>query len=94
MEPELDQLQAPCTYVYTAMKLECYCVNQNDNMTTTHHSILKIKNNSERAIHGTIQVLMQAHKHPQVYFDTSYLFISRINRRHNKYYNIIENNSC
>ena len=37
-------------------------------------------------MHGSIQVLIQAHKCPQVHFDTSYLFISRINLHHDKHY--------
>ena len=37
-------------------------------------------------MHGSIQVLIQAHKRTQVHFDTSYLFISRINLRHDKHY--------
>ena len=83
MEPELDQLQAPCTYVYTALKLVCCCVNWNDNITITHS---EIKNTSERTMYGSIQALMQAYKCPKVHFDTSYLFISRINHRHEKRY--------
>ena len=37
-------------------------------------------------MYGSIQVLIQAHKLPQVHFDTSYLFLSRINLRHDKRY--------
>ena len=84
MEPELNHLQAPCTYVYTALKLACYCVNRNDNTTTTSSFYSYIKNNSERAMHWSIQVLIQAHKRPQVHFDATYLFISRRNLRHDK----------
>ena len=62
MEPELDPLQAPCNNVYTVLKLTCHCVNQNDNTTIISSFYCEIKNNSERAMHGFIQVLVQAHK--------------------------------
>ena len=64
MEPELDQLQAPCTYVYTVLKLACYYYNPS--------LYSYIKNNSERAMHGSIQALMQSRKPPKVHFDISY----------------------
>ena len=62
MEPELDPPQASCTYIYTALKLACCCVNGNNNMTIIHHSYSDIKNNSRRGMYGFIQVLVQAHK--------------------------------
>ena len=37
-------------------------------------------------MHGSIQVLIQTHKHPQVHFDTSYMFISRTNLHYDKCY--------
>ena len=37
-------------------------------------------------MYGSIQVLIQAYKLPQVHFDASYLFILRINLRHDKRY--------
>ena len=40
-KPEVDPLQVSCNNSYTTLKLAYYCVNLNDNVTITHHSIEK-----------------------------------------------------
>ena len=72
MELEFNPLQAPCNNVYTALKLVCYCVNQNNNTTITHQSILN--NKQHRKSHAWAH--SSAGATPQVHFDTTYWFVS------------------
>ena len=40
----------------------CYCVNQNDNATITHHSIQKQRATAKELSMGSLQVLVYMHK--------------------------------
>ena len=82
MEPELDQLQAPCTYIYTAQKSACYCVKWNNNTTITHHSILKQRTTAKEPCMGPFKSWCKPTSTQK-----SILFVHiKINLCHNKHY--------
>ena len=61
MESEVNPLQVVRNNSCTALSVHA-TILIDDNATITHHSIQKTKNNSQRTVHGFIQVPVQVHK--------------------------------